>query len=80
MPLSEAAGRGLPRATLTPTGVTWARHGKVLEPGHFEQLPNSSETTAWFSSDGSLIALGEGVPEEETFRVVRGFRDGSQTP
>lgn len=72
--VAEAARRALPWATLTSEGVTWARHGKVLEPAHFETSPEAPGTSAWFTSAGTLVALGEPA-SESTFRVVRGFRN-----
>ena len=72
---AEAAQRALPSAVLNETGERRARLGQVVDPADFIRLSEApiSETAAWFSQSGALIALGEQRAGGE-FRVVRGFR------
>lgn len=72
IPLSEAACRALPSATLTSEGVERARHGKRLRLEDFLGPP-PFERAAWLSPEGELIAVGEAGPEGG-FYVRRGFR------
>ncbi len=70
MTLEQAVARALPQVSLTPLGVTMARHGKALSPEHFVEPP-PRELAAWLSQRGGLVALGRAG--EDGHRVVRGF-------
>jgi tRNA pseudouridine55 synthase len=72
---AEAARRAMPSAVLSETGERRARLGQPLEAADFTLSSDApvTETAAWFSPSGQLIALGqERAPGE--FRVVRGMR------
>ena len=72
---AEAARRTLPSARLNETGERRARLGQTVEAADFTEAADAplTETVAWFTGSGELIALGhERTPGE--FRVVRGFR------
>lgn len=65
----EAARLALPTATLTPDGLVRAKHGKVLQPEHFERA--AAELAAWLSPRGDLVAVG--TRAADGYRVARGF-------
>jgi tRNA pseudouridine55 synthase len=71
---AQAARRVLPSAVLNENGQRRARLGQALEASDFVAPSSaaSAETVAWFTSAGTLIALGQERGPGE-FRVVRGF-------
>ncbi len=78
IPLSDAARRALPSASLTDTGVVEARFGRRVLPAGFEEMGPRGEPAAWFDGAGDLVAVG--LQEEEDARVVRGFGTPSASP
>jgi tRNA pseudouridine55 synthase len=69
--IAEAAASVLPPCRLANAdAVARARQGKRLQPSDFSELPGGSETGAWLSPDGELVAIGS---VEGELRVVRGF-------
>jgi tRNA pseudouridine55 synthase len=70
VPLTVAARRALPSATLTDDGVTFARCGKRLAVERFDGDVPRAQPSAWFDRSGALVAVGI---FEEDGRVLRGF-------
>jgi tRNA pseudouridine55 synthase len=68
--LPVAAARVLPVARLTEAGAVHARSGRVVPPEDIAAV--TSEPSAWFSPEGSLVAVGN-VDAEGRGRVLRGF-------
>lgn len=69
VPIADAARRSLPVTILTADATLRARQGKKLTRDDF--AIHVQGRAAWFDEAGALVAIGE--PEEETWRVVRGF-------
>ncbi len=78
LPLTRAIERCLPVAHLSTEGEQRARHGQVLGSSHFEERPaelariHDAGVVAWLDSGDNAVALGE--IRQDTFHVVRGFR------
>lgn len=73
IPLSDAARRVLPVASLTDIGVHHARRGQTLAPEHFSALPKDpSLPFLWVAADGALVAIGR-LSDDGVLRVIRGF-------
>jgi len=68
--LTEAALSVVPACRLKEEAVLRARHGKLLTPADFSELPEGAELGAWLTPDGELVALGSTTGE---LKVVRGF-------
>ncbi len=62
---------GLPTVRLTAEGVVDARHGRRIEPGKVDAMPEDLGPRAFLDPDGALIAIGR--REEDLLRVVRGI-------
>lgn len=75
LPTAAAARRALPSGVLNSNGERRARLGQLVELSDFIEPAQAAlqETVAWFTSSGTLVALGEERSPGE-FRVVRGFR------
>jgi len=75
LPLAQAAARCMSTAVLTPAGVVRASQGKLLSAEDFTAVPSSSaDAVAWFSPEGSLIAIGGA--QQDGYVVRRGFTVG----
>lgn len=75
LPLAQAAARCMSTAVLTQTGVVRASQGKLLSAQDFTAVPSSSaDAVAWFSPEGSLIAIGGA--QQDGYVVRRGFTVG----
>ncbi len=70
VPVEEVGRRSLPICELTPDGALRAVQGKRLSDTDFRQLPGPG-VTAWFSTDGRLVAVGARVRGRPT--VQRAF-------
>jgi tRNA pseudouridine55 synthase len=68
--LPVAAARVLPAARLTEAGVAHARCGRPVPASELEGM--TPGTTAWFSPEGTLVAIGD-LDAEGQGRVLRGF-------
>jgi tRNA pseudouridine55 synthase len=75
IPLAKTATRCMSTAVLTPTGVIRASQGKLLSAQDFAaDPPSSEEAVAWFSPEGSLVAIGG--TQQDGYVVRRGFTVG----
>jgi tRNA pseudouridine55 synthase len=72
LPLTTAACRALPSATLSPSGVVAARFGQRVARVDLIGECARGEPTAWLDERGRLVAIGR---MEETGQVLRGFSE-----
>jgi tRNA pseudouridine55 synthase len=70
VPLTVAATRVLPTATLTEAGAVHARVGRKVPLD--DLWPNDAGEHAWLAPDGALVAIGR--IEDDAGKVTRGFR------
>ena len=73
MGLTDAAGRLMPRLQLTPEGFEDARHGRPIAAADVqaESTPPRGDGVVALLYRGALVALAR--PDEDGYRVVRGF-------
>jgi hypothetical protein len=71
VPVTAAALRSLPSATLTDRGVDDARHGRPVRADDLSS--RGAGPHAWVTPGNALVAIGELDAATEHGRVLRGF-------